>query len=582
MLTSIAMANSSVPLSLLKADDIMRTVDAAVDSIAQDEADLGAIMSLRRFVQKKTEEGVIVVEPENLQPLIDKLEGIRGGGLSSKDDDQDHLRAALSMEIRNLIARLNGQKMLASQAAVPLNAKGDEGIADADSVDPQVVFDRMVAALQAAVVEKKAKNPDLPREELAKESIQLLEQQIKDLLKGEEDAADSGGDDVGGRREPQPHPLAEVVQAAKANAKKAPEEPGARPTKAPTTSRAKDSAEPADTTRGPVLMQAAPEVPAPSTRPASGPAPAPTQMPASRPAPAPSPAATTASGMKLPEKPKPPRKVRAAEPVKAPRKVRGMGDRGGDSASSDWSSRGGHRHGSRRSQMRMIQNGRGGSETSSSESEESSSEESLEQRVTYHRHHHDRRLVKRKPYVMPPPVPQPGSRYRPLDPLAPGQDHPDVLLDIPNVSVEEISLDVRNIRAHVALEAKIANLVQLSVGVDASIDDVNLSIRGVRANALLIVRLHNVRKIVDKVLSSIVKNPMLINRLLDTADRAVGTVGGVLHTVVQPGGVLTQAVDSLGRTVVQTVDKAGNIVEHITSGPGGKKGHEEDRREIEA
>jgi hypothetical protein len=171
---------------------------------------------------------------------------------------------------------------------------------------------------------------------------------------------------------------------------------------------------------------------------------------------------------------------------------------------------------------------------------------------------------------MPPPVAQPQSRYRPADPLAPGQNHPDVLLDIPNISVEEITLDVRNIRAHVALEAKIANLVKLTVGVDASIDDVNLSIRGVRANALLIVRLHNVRKIVDKVLSSILKNPMLINRLLQTVDSTVATVGGVLDTTLQPGGVVNQAVDSLGRTVVETVDRAGNIVKHATN--GGERG----------
>jgi hypothetical protein len=142
-------------------------------------------------------------------------------------------------------------------------------------------------------------------------------------------------------------------------------------------------------------------------------------------------------------------------------------------------------------------------------------------------------------------------------------DHPDVLLDIPNVSVDEISLDVNNIRAHVSLDAQVAKLVNITAGVDASIDDVNLRICGVRANALLIVRLDNVRDILDSALSAIAENPMLINRLLDTVDNTVGTVGGVANRVVQPGGVLSRAVDSLGRTVVQTVDKAGNVVEHV-------------------
>jgi DNA-binding PadR family transcriptional regulator len=144
-------------------------------------------------------------------------------------------------------------------------------------------------------------------------------------------------------------------------------------------------------------------------------------------------------------------------------------------------------------------------------------------------------------------------------------DYPDVLLDIPNVSVDEISLDVSNIRAHVSLDAQVASLVNITAGVDASIDDVNLRICGVRASALLIVRLHNVRDILESALSAIVENPMLINRLLDTVDNTVSTVGGVANRVVQPGGVLSRAVDSLGRTVVQTVDKAGNIVEHVVA-----------------
>jgi hypothetical protein len=136
------------------------------------------------------------------------------------------------------------------------------------------------------------------------------------------------------------------------------------------------------------------------------------------------------------------------------------------------------------------------------------------------------------------------------------------------VSVDEISLDVRNVRAHVSLEAKVAKLVHLGVGVDASIDDVNLSILGVKAQALLVVRLHNVRRIVDKVLTSIVQNPRLINRLFGTVDNVVRNVDEIVDTTLQPGGVLEQTVDTLGRTINRTVDKAGNIVEKVIAGPG--------------
>ena len=85
----------------------------------------------------------------------------------------------------------------------------------------------------------------------------------------------------------------------------------------------------------------------------------------------------------------------------------------------------------------------------------------------------------------------PGGLQRPPAQEAASGD-PDVLLDVPNLSVEEINLEVQNLRVHVALDARLANLLQLSAGADASIDSVKLTIRGVRAEVLLKVRLDNV------------------------------------------------------------------------------------------
>ena len=48
------------------------------------------------------------------------------------------------------------------------------------------------------------------------------------------------------------------------------------------------------------------------------------------------------------------------------------------------------------------------------------------------------------------------SKYRPAD--AVGTDQPDVVLDIPNLSVDEITLDVQNLQVHLALDARVANL----------------------------------------------------------------------------------------------------------------------------
>src|SRR6185295_18978175 len=146
---------------------------------------------------------------------------------------------------------------------------------------------------------------------------------------------------------------------------------------------------------------------------------------------------------------------------------------------------------------------------------------------------------------------------------------PDVLLDVPNLSVDEITLDVENLRARVSLDARLANLLQLTAGADVGIDKVKLTIKGVRAEVLLKVRLDNVNSIIDRTLTTIDRNPQILERLLTTVDNTVGTVGGIANTALQPGGVLSQTVNTLGQTVQRTVDTTGNIVEKTLNASGG-------------
>lgn len=153
-------------------------------------------------------------------------------------------------------------------------------------------------------------------------------------------------------------------------------------------------------------------------------------------------------------------------------------------------------------------------------------------------------------------------------PGADTSDKPDVLLDIPNLSVDEITLDVQNLAAHLSLDARVANLVKLTAGVDVSIEKVNLTIKGVQATALLIVRLHNVRAIIDKTLTTLDNNPELVDRLLQSVDNTVNTVGSVANTALQPGGVISKTVNTLGQTVQRTLDATGNIVEKTLDNTG--------------
>lgn len=156
---------------------------------------------------------------------------------------------------------------------------------------------------------------------------------------------------------------------------------------------------------------------------------------------------------------------------------------------------------------------------------------------------------------------------------APAAEQPDVVLDIPNLSVDEITLDVQNLQAKVALDARLANLLHLSAGADASIEKVNVTIKGVQVRAALIVRLDNVKAIIDRTLQTLDNNPQIITQLTGTLDNTVDTVGGVANNAVNTVGNLTQSVlrsgavfnlAQSGLTLVnETVNSAGETVRRL-------------------
>jgi hypothetical protein len=86
----------------------------------------------------------------------------------------------------------------------------------------------------------------------------------------------------------------------------------------------------------------------------------------------------------------------------------------------------------------------------------------------------------------------------------------DVLLDVSELRVDEISLEVEDLTAHVSLEANVLDLLKLHVGVDATLGGVQLTIKGVEATVLLKVRLDNVARIIDRVFDTIDNNPEII------------------------------------------------------------------------
>ena len=158
-------------------------------------------------------------------------------------------------------------------------------------------------------------------------------------------------------------------------------------------------------------------------------------------------------------------------------------------------------------------------------------------------------------------------------------DQPDVLLDVPRLEVEQLTIEVNNLQVELALDARLANLLRLTAGASASIDNVKIDIRGVRAQATLIVRLDNVRAIIERTLQTLDNNPQIVTQLLSTVDNAVGTVGGVVNNTVDTvGGVATSLLQNgqvldLARAglteVSRTVNAAGQTVRRVTDRSGG-------------
>ncbi|MFF5158333.1 hypothetical protein ACFY3N_19205 [Streptomyces sp. NPDC000348] len=145
--------------------------------------------------------------------------------------------------------------------------------------------------------------------------------------------------------------------------------------------------------------------------------------------------------------------------------------------------------------------------------------------------------------------------------VAAGAD-PDVFLDVPVLKVEEIDLDVEDLRAHVSLQTEVLDLLRLSVGADVTLGRVHLGISGVEAQARLKVRLDNVAAIVDRVLTTLDRNPEILRDLARGVGSAVQDVGGGARRAVGELGT------GAGAAVRDVGQGAGAAVRDVGQGAG--------------
>jgi hypothetical protein len=147
------------------------------------------------------------------------------------------------------------------------------------------------------------------------------------------------------------------------------------------------------------------------------------------------------------------------------------------------------------------------------------------------------------------------------DPAGP----PDVLLDVPELRIDLIHLEVDDLDAHVALKAKVLDLVKLNVGVDVHLSKVKLDIKGVEAELVLKARLDHVAAIVDRLMTSLDRNPELVKGL----SRAVSEVGRGAGKAVDETGEAAKDVGKGAQSALKDVGKgAGEATGDIGQGAG--------------
>src|SRR5215217_1670529 len=168
------------------------------------------------------------------------------------------------------------------------------------------------------------------------------------------------------------------------------------------------------------------------------------------------------------------------------------------------------------------------------------------------------------------------SKGQEPDGQEPDDQEPDVLLNVSELEVDRINLEVEDLRAHVSVLAELANLVSLSVGVDARLDRVKLEIEGVEAQVLLKVRLKHIRAILEKALDTIAEHPEILRILARTLSRLVreslGETLGTLNEVLEGLEVGDTVDEALRENLEQIRSTLEDILEGAVSGVEGVAG----------
>ena len=138
---------------------------------------------------------------------------------------------------------------------------------------------------------------------------------------------------------------------------------------------------------------------------------------------------------------------------------------------------------------------------------------------------------------------------------------PDVVLDVPVLNIDELDLEVEDLRAHVSLRAELADLVKINVGIDVYLDKVKLEIKGVEAQALLKIRLESVLKTLDRALDAVDRNPQILGEYARSTDQSARDTNQAARDAGQGA-----------RQPARLAEAAPGRIDAVTEGDGGRLG----------
>jgi hypothetical protein len=156
-----------------------------------------------------------------------------------------------------------------------------------------------------------------------------------------------------------------------------------------------------------------------------------------------------------------------------------------------------------------------------------------------------------------------------------GGGTPAFLLDVPVLNIDEIDLEVEDLRAHISLRAELASFVKINVGVDLYLDKVKLDIKGLEAQVLLKINLDEVLGTLDRALESINMNPQILNEVVQDVNPAAGGADGDASqstresdgTEQAGGGAHDQSLGQGDRTEDRVVQGSGGATEPAPNEP---------------